>query len=759
MSRPASHLPRLAALVALALPPAAGSARAQPVPTVVPRPGLVVTRSVRVRPGTYRLSAPASTDSALIVVRGDDVTVDMRGVTLVGAPEDADPDEAAGVALRVEGGRNVTVRGAVIRGYRVAILARGTRGLTLADNDVSHNWKPRLFSLVQHESLVDWLSYHKNEADEWLRFGAGIYLADVRGGEIRGNTAEQGMNGLLMTRTDSLLVWNNVLSFNSGLGIGMYRSSHNRIMHNRADYDVRGYSHGFYRRGQDSAALLMFEQCTNNVVAYNSMTHGGDGLFLWAGQQTMDTGQGGANDNLFYGNDFSYAPTNGMEATFSRNTFAANRIHGSDHGLWGGYSYDSRVLGNDFAGNRIAIAIEHGQANTIRWNSFTGDSTAIRLWANPIEPSDWGYPKHRDTRSRDYVIANNLFAAHRVGVRAANTTGLAVTDNHVIGVDSLTVVPDGAALTARRNDVGDDSLLAMIGDPGPLPDSVRALAPAPLPGAIEAGTPVTFRGRDMIIVDEWGPYDWRSPKLWPADSGRGAAIALKVLGPEVAELSPEAGTWRVVERRGIARLSRESGNIPDTIVVTPAADAAGDWALTLEYVGAATVSPRGERRAAGVPYRFGYEHFAPRVDWRARWFAWSDSTRDPQRDSAAFAALLAGAPVLEQRLPRLDVEGYGPPVRGLPAERVALEAAGTVTLPAGTYTLRAISDDAVRVWVDGRLVIDAWAPHESAVSYAALDGGTHELRVQYVQLGGWHELRLDVLRGAARHSAGSPGPH
>ena len=76
-------MPRsLSLVVALSLL-AAGSAFAQPVPTVVPRPGLVITRSVRVQPGSYRLRAPASPDSALIVVRGDDVTVDMRGVTLI----------------------------------------------------------------------------------------------------------------------------------------------------------------------------------------------------------------------------------------------------------------------------------------------------------------------------------------------------------------------------------------------------------------------------------------------------------------------------------------------------------------------------------------------------------------------------------------------------------------------------------------------------------------------------------------------------
>ena len=112
----------------------------------------------------------------------------------------------------------------------------------------------------------------------------------------------------MMTRSNGLRIWNNDFSFNSGLGVGMYRSSNNTIMHNRINFDVRGYSHGFFNRGQDSAGLLMYEQSCNNVVAFNSVTHGGDGLFIWAGQTTMDNGQGGVNDNLFYRNDFSFAP-------------------------------------------------------------------------------------------------------------------------------------------------------------------------------------------------------------------------------------------------------------------------------------------------------------------------------------------------------------------------------------------------------------------------------------------------------------------
>ena len=382
------------------------------------QPGMVITQSVRVIPKTYRLAGPP------IIVRGDDVTVDFRGATLEGIDPQADRDQARDTAIVIDGGSNIRITKANIHGYKIGILARGTRQLTLRNNDLSGNWKPRLFSLVEHESLVDWLSFHHNENNEWLRFGAAIYLQDVAGGELHDNRAVGGMNGLLLVRSDGLKIRDNIFSFNSGLGIGLYRSSDDTIIHNRLDYNVRGYSHRFYTRGQDSADLLLFEQSARNVVALNSLTHGGDGIFLWAGQTTMDSGVGGANDNLFYANDVSYATANGVEATFSRNEIIGNRAWGSEYGVWGGYSYDTEIIGNDFRGNRTGIAIEHGQDNIIASNRFDRDSTAIRLWADSIEPSDWGYPKHHETRSRNYQLSGNEFIGNHTVLSVRNTTGL-----------------------------------------------------------------------------------------------------------------------------------------------------------------------------------------------------------------------------------------------------------------------------------------------------------------------------------------------
>src|SRR3989454_12753443 len=165
--------------------------------------GQVITRSARVLRRTYRISG--------VVIRGDNITVDFAGATLQGTPADT--------AIRIDGGTNVRTIQARARGYSVGILARGTRNLTLEDNDLSYNWKPRLFSLVEHESLVDWLSFHHNEKDEWLRFGAAIYLADVAGGKIRNNLAGGGMKALLLVRATGAMVRDHNLSFNARRGI------------------------------------------------------------------------------------------------------------------------------------------------------------------------------------------------------------------------------------------------------------------------------------------------------------------------------------------------------------------------------------------------------------------------------------------------------------------------------------------------------------------------------------------------------------
>ena len=705
------RLPGTPLLALLAFAPALP---AQKIPTVRPRAGMIISRSVRLAPGTYAL-ASRDTGAAAITIRGDSITVDLTGVTLTGTPATADPDQRTGLAILIDGGHHVTLTGGRIRGYQTGIRAVGTTDLTIRDADLSDNWRPRLFSGIGHESLIDWLSFHHNEHGEWRRFGAGVALEGVHRGTLSGITVRHGMNGVMLTRSDSLRIEQNDLSFNSGLGLGLYRATDNVIARNRVDYNVRGYSR-YYRRGQDSADLLMFEQSSGNEVTDNSMTHGGDGLFLWAGQTTMDSGAGGSNDNLFLGNDFSYAPTNAMEATFSRNLFLANRAVGSDHGLWGGYSFGSVIAGNCFSRNRIGIAIEHGQNDTVQENAFAGDSTAIWLWAEPITPSDWGYPKHRDVRSRDWRLDRNVFQGHRVGLRIRQTEGLTEREDRYRLVDTFAVMRDTARITLdQRPDSGPPDLSACREMPAIPPEWHWLVSNGPPTSA------TSLKDRSAIIVDEWGPYDWAAPKLWPIDSSINAP--LQVLGP--------SGRWRLVETKGLASLSETEGASGDTLVAIPLPGREGDWSVTLAD-------------STGTP--FAFQHFDPIAGWDERFYTWADS------------ATWSGTPILTRQAPRLDMMWYGPPTHVIPQANWAMEATSSVDLGPGTYTLRTISDDAIQVWVDGKLAIDHWDPHESLVDTAWLTPGHHALKVRYRQVDGWVECRVEIVRGHVA-STGSPGPH
>ena len=691
-----------------------------------PSAGMVVTTSTTLPPGTYALASAGIAQPA-ITIRGSNLTVDFRQVILQGLPQDADPDQYTGVAVFVDGGENVTIKNLTARGYKVGILARRTRGLHITGSDLSYNWKARLYSLVEHESLADWMSYHHNEHDEWLESGAGIYLADSDGAEIDHTAVVQGQNGLMLARSNDARIWNNTFSFLSGVGIGLYRSSRNAILHNRVDWCVRGYSHGFYNRGQDSAGILVYEQSSGNTIAFNSVTHGGDGLFLWAGQSTMDTGQGGANDNIVYDNDFSFAPANGIEATFSRNVLYGNRVEECWHGLWGGYSFDSWIAGNRFARNTEAIAIEHGQDNRITENTFDGDETAIRLWKNATQDPDWAYPKRRDTRSRDYVIAGNRFIGNATALKITETQNVRILTNEFAQVGTLAAL----AGDTRNLGIGDEVTVPVRSRP-----TLDVTLPKPLPGAIDAKMPdAERRGRDAIIVDEWGPFDWKSPKLWPDGRSDALPLTLRVLGPP--------GQWTLASVRG-AEVTPKAGRVPATITVTPSTGGLVDFDLRLTYHGARIVAPRGGITPAGEPYTFGYSRFFVPAEWSIRYYRFDGDTKP--EDDAAFASVLAGTPIKAERRDRLDFLSGRAIADGVPADRVALVAAAAVDLPPGHYEVRTISDDGVRVWMDDERIIDRWTPHESAIDTARITGGRRRFKVAYYEIGGFAELRFEILR-------------
>ncbi|MBS1714251.1 MAG: right-handed parallel beta-helix repeat-containing protein [Armatimonadetes bacterium] len=797
------------------------AALVSPAPQTALKTGTVISRTTVVAPRVYRLpNADESWSKAAITVKGKGITVDFRGATLQGADPSVEPDARKGLGVLVTG-ENVTIKNLRIRGYKVGLFAKGCQGLRLIDCDFSYNWKQHLLSDTEKEDTADWMSFHKNENREWFRYGAGAYLEDCDKFEVKNLRVTGGQCGLMLTRCDFGKVWNCDLSFNSGLGLGMYRSSDNKVMHNKMDWCVRGYSHGVYNRGQDSAGILVFEQCMRNVFAYNSATHGGDGFFLWAGQHTMDTGEGGCNDNLLYGNDFSHSPANAIEATFSRNAFVMNRLIDCWHGIWGGYSYDTKIIANVFALNGEAVAIEHGQKNTLWLNSFDGDTLGVYLWQNAGKPDpNWGYPKHKDTRNFGSVVLQNNFnglteAAVVLGsgtdvkvqkntvnqskkafVFSGEQNGTIVGSNSVFGDDTeptyvgvafrdnvfskndTTVkapwMTRGGNANVSSEPEGLKAYLASFGVWFGMRDLEHAIEEAqeeglkegledlkavakyhvePLDDGQDPFIPQgSIRGRRYILVDEWGPYDFRRPLLWPRGKVAASSTAIEPDGRQTSsategrtfEILGPTGTWKLKSATPGVTLTARSGSVPGKVTAQWPATSQ-DIDIELAYVGGATVDHRGVFTPKGRPVTFGWSKSFLPIAWTVRFWTWAQGS-DPRTEPEAFAKTLEGGPVATYADTELSFATGGSPRQGVPADRFATKAEGTFETGAGPFTLNVTADDGVRVWVDGKQVIDEW--HWQAPTQYTRDlnlaKGRHTIRVDHFEIDGYTALKVEV---------------
>jgi glucose/arabinose dehydrogenase len=67
---------------------------------------------------------------------------------------------------------------------------------------------------------------------------------------------------------------------------------------------------------------------------------------------------------------------------------------------------------------------------------------------------------------------------------------------------------------------------------------------------------------------------------------------------------------------------------------------------------------------------------------------------------------------------------------------------GSFSFTAGTRTFTAASDDGIRVWLDGVLIIDRWAAAGTTTATRSVTAGVHTVRVQYVERAGSASARV-----------------
>jgi parallel beta-helix repeat protein len=524
-----------------------------------------ISQSLVIEQGHYTIEATNSLEEPLIQISGKNIVIDFNQSILQGSLHPDRPDLMKGLAIKIEkGSENITIKNLTVQGYKIAMMADSVLNLSILNCNFSYNYRPRLLSGREKEDEQDWMSYHNNEAGEWKEKGAGIYLINCNNAIMKDNIITGNQCALLMVKCNDAKVFDNNFSFNSGLGIGLYRSSNNFIYHNRVDFNIRGFSLAKYRRGQDSAGILVYEQSSENVFAYNSATHSGDGFFLWAGQSTLDTGIGGCNNNLIFGNDFSYASNNGVEITFSSNTVMRNRIWGCDYGIWGGYSFDSDISDNKILHNRFGIAIEHGNNINIALNEIKYNGTALKLWSNEKQGVEATYIAHHNTRSENYWIASNKIEQNKTAYHLYGTDTAVFSGNKKIENEADWEIGDRVSEidTTRESEYLDldyqkDKKLSTI----PYTD----IPVQPFPQGIEE-----------IRINAWGPYNFQYPLLWLKEIDSNQVYHFEVLG--------KAGNWEIEKINGFEIIQQGANNFP-SIIQAKAINTIKDKTIRLNYSG------------------------------------------------------------------------------------------------------------------------------------------------------------------------------
>ena len=674
---------------------------------VIDRDNITISQSVKIKPGAYRVKD--ADNNGVLQIKGDNVVVDFQNATLAAVEmEGADLSKAEGIGIAIDGAKNVTLLNAKVHGYFFNIRALKSPGLKLEGCDASFSRAQRI--AADGQSIEIWL--HLRGLEAWRSYGAGIWIEGCDKSVVRTCRAGGAQDGLLLIDSAECTITDCDFSYNSGFGIGLWGSARNVVSWNYIDFVNRPWGGGW---GGDSAALVIVSDSNENFLVGNSMTHGGDGLFLTDrvnggldGEKKTSNFQGSCNNNVVAHNDGSWSTANAYEATFSfGNIYYKNIGNDSNYGFWLGFSSDSLLLENEvLRPNYECVAIEHGHGNRIEGNTFAeARGAAVAMWSG----TDWVDKLHP---SRDLDIRDNVIRNCGRAFRLDNSTDVAVSGNKI--------------------EKAPETPFEYVDRPSPgAPAKFKASEAYKRLEKIVAAKPKGF----TMLRDGTGPkgIEWlQSDDFAPRDY-RGKLVACRRKDARTLELMPLVP--------GELKFTT-----PDWITVTE------DKAAKRHYASAKDPSGAGEWKRYTIQVKGGKGEQTQKIDgafltaqWDVRWFRWDQPAKLAYDDAAGWAKLFESKPLLQQKTFDLSkaLWEHGFP-EGIPHSHFAILGKTSIKFPAGRYKLMTSSDDGIRVFVDGKEVISRWNNHSPTGDEAEVDltEGVHEFVVHYCQEGGASALSI-----------------
>ncbi len=166
--------------------------------------------------------------------------------------------------------------------------------------------------------------------------------------------------------------------------------------------------------------------------------------------------------------------------------------------------------------------------------------------------------------------------------------------------------------------------------------------------------------------------------------------------------------------------------VGNTLVVDDWHDQEASWSFADHFISQGTQHVRVEyyEHGGGASLQVSWQRVSGGATWRGEYF----NNRD-----------LSGSPALVRFDPAIDFDwSTGRPDAAISADNFSVRWTRTLGFTPGTYRFFASTDDGVRIYVDGRVVVDAWCDQTRFTTNSGdstLGSGQHTVVVEYYEHG------------------------
>lgn len=543
--------------------------------------GMTISKSIIVSQKIFNLNGSDNLEKPVLVIEGNGITVDFNNAILQGSNDKSLPEGFYGLGILVKNGQNITIKNLTVRGYKIGLKAIGVDSLKLENCDFSYNYR----SKIEGNSTSDLLNLNFKDKNIWKKHGINIYLKACNNAIIRDLNITESQNGLLLENCNNSSIYNNTIQFNSGSAISLHQSNENQIMHNKLDWNVRGDNLLERSIGSDAGGVLIDENSSNNIIAYNSATHCTNGISLRSSSNSYNGGTGNSKDNIIYGNDCSYAVHSGIKMLYSQNKIFSNIINDSNHGINAIFSNSSMIMGNALENNETGISLSNVQNIEIRQNELIGNE--IALSTDLVKHADYHpdstnvFSKLNDNVSFDHNLIKNSSLVFNIN----HSDLIKIVLNQFVNCRFIQENKNNKQLILKSNEENPITVKKMDNR------SFLAYAPKALSNGINAKLTNAEQGKQYILMNEYGTYSFRYPKLWlRSQDNKTGEYVFALLGPY--------GNFKLKKATGVERISLKTGTVPSTIVVKSKKNLTPN--LEIEFIGEPIETQFGEKYKKGA---------------------------------------------------------------------------------------------------------------------------------------------------------------